>query len=112
VVITCTRGDLGEVSDPALLGGGSLDEPRQRELVAALHQREVVAELRQRELVAATTTLGVQRLVQLGYLDSGMAGTPENQRPGAFAGADVAEGAGRVAEVLRVERQLVLIAYD
>src|SRR5436309_15279207 len=69
IVVTCTRGDLGEVRDPSLVG-------------------QNVAEVRQRELRLATQTLGVSRLVELGYLDSGMVGTPENDRPGAFCRAD------------------------
>src|SRR3989442_12296799 len=66
IVVTCTRGDLGEVRDPALLVDA-----------------QTVADLRDRELDAAIRRLGVSRLVRLGYSDSGMAGWPENQRPGA-----------------------------
>src|SRR6266487_7063975 len=73
VVVTCTRGDLGEVRDPDLLA--DVD----------------VAALRARELDAATRRLGVSRVVKLGYSDSGMAGWPENRRPGAFFAADLAE---------------------
>src|SRR6185436_13973738 len=66
IVVTCTRGDLGEVRDPGLsLAGG-------------------VGSLRDRELAAAARCLGVSRLVNLGYFDSGMAGWAENHRPGAF----------------------------
>src|SRR5438132_220135 len=95
VVVTCTRGDLGEVRDPALLAGtGS------------------VADLRDRELDAAAHRLGVRRLVRLGYSDSGMAGWPENHRPGAFFGADLPDAAARVVEVIEQERPQVMLAYD
>src|SRR6202023_2734535 len=66
VVVTCTTGDLGEVRDPNLANEGS------------------VGALRQRELEAATRRLGVSRVIQLGYGDSGMAGWPSNHRHGAF----------------------------
>jgi N-acetyl-1-D-myo-inositol-2-amino-2-deoxy-alpha-D-glucopyranoside deacetylase len=93
IVITCTRGDLGEIADPALRG-------------------QNVAVIRERELNQAIKTLGVSRLVQLGYSDSGMAGVPENDRPGAFFGAELNEAAGKVVEVLDEEQPQVLIGYD
>jgi LmbE family N-acetylglucosaminyl deacetylase len=95
VVVTCTRGDLGEVRDPDLLAGGGS-----------------VADLRDRELDAAARRLGVSRVVRLGYADSGMAGWPENHRPGAFFAADLAEAAERLADVIRQERPQVMLAYD
>jgi N-acetyl-1-D-myo-inositol-2-amino-2-deoxy-alpha-D-glucopyranoside deacetylase len=93
IVVTCTRGDLGEVSDPRLLEGS-------------------VGSLRDRELEAAVRCLGVSRLVNLGYFDSGMPGWPENHRPGAFFAADVAEAAERLVEVIRQERPQVIVSYD
>ncbi len=94
VVVTCARGDLGEVSDPKLI------------------THLTVAELRDRELAAAARRLGVSRVVKLGYSDSGMAGWPENHRPGAFFAADLAEAAERLVEVIRQERPQVMVAYD
>jgi LmbE family N-acetylglucosaminyl deacetylase len=95
IVVTCTTGDLGEVRDAAL-EGRAVD----------------VGALRAAELLAATRTLGVGRVVQLGYGDSGMAGTPENDRPSAFCRAHVSDAAARVMEVLQVERPAVMVAYD
>jgi N-acetyl-1-D-myo-inositol-2-amino-2-deoxy-alpha-D-glucopyranoside deacetylase len=92
-VVTCTSGDLGEVLDPALRG------------------RDVAA-LRSTELLAATRTLGVGRVIQLGYGDSGMAGTPDNDRPTAFCRADVAQVADRLVRILAEERPSVMVAYD
>jgi LmbE family N-acetylglucosaminyl deacetylase len=94
-VVTCTRGDLGEVRDPALLAGATS-----------------VADLRDRELDAAARRLGVSRVVRLGYSDSGMAGAPENRRPGAFFAADLEEATARLAEVIEQERPQVMLAYD
>jgi LmbE family N-acetylglucosaminyl deacetylase len=94
VVVTCTSGDLGQVRDASLsIDGG-------------------VAGLRGRELECAGRTLGVSRIVQLGYADSGMAGWPENHRPGAFFAADLAEAADRLLEIINAERPQVLVAYD
>jgi N-acetyl-1-D-myo-inositol-2-amino-2-deoxy-alpha-D-glucopyranoside deacetylase len=93
VVVTCTRGDLGDVLDPALVG-------------------EDVGNVRQRELEAACAILGVTRLVQLGYGDSGMAGSSDNDRVGAFWAAHVDEAAARLLEVVVEERPEVIVTYD
>jgi N-acetyl-1-D-myo-inositol-2-amino-2-deoxy-alpha-D-glucopyranoside deacetylase len=93
VVVTCTHGDLGWVFEPTLVG-------------------QDVGTLRDRELEAACSMLGVSHLVRLGYSDSGMPGAPENQRPGAFAAADLGEAADRLVRVLEDERPRVMLAYD
>jgi LmbE family N-acetylglucosaminyl deacetylase len=93
VVVTCTYGDLGEVLDPSLLG-------------------QDVGRMRQRELEAACNVLGVGRLVQLGYGDSGMPGSAENHRPGAFWVADVDEAAERLLDVITEERPQTIVTYD
>jgi len=94
VVVTCATGDLGEVSDPGLLGSAG------------------VAGLRQTELEAAAATLGVSRLVGLGYGDSGMPGWTENKRPGAFFAAPLDEASGRLLRIIDEERPSVLVTYD
>ena len=93
VVVTCTRGDLGWLLDPRLVG-------------------QDVATVRDRELRAAGRVLGVSRLAQLGYADSGIAGAPENHRPGAFLSASLDEAAQRLLEIVRQERPQVMVAYD
>lgn len=94
VLLTATRGELGEQPEGLLEPGESLVERRDREL------RE------------ACRILGVGRHEFLDYLDSGMAGTPENDRPGSFATADLEEAAAAVARVLDDEDSDVLIIYD
>ncbi|NUT96897.1 MAG: PIG-L family deacetylase [Saccharothrix sp.] len=66
------------------------------------------------ELRAAAKVLGVQRVVHLGYADSGhgavlFADPPGRQR---FVRADLDEAAGRLAEVLAEERADLLLSYD
>ncbi len=94
VLVTATRGELGEVPEGGLDPGESLTERR-------------VAELDR-----ACRILGVARQVYLDYLDSGMAGEPTNDRPGSFASADIDEAAGRLARVLADEQADVLVTYD
>jgi N-acetyl-1-D-myo-inositol-2-amino-2-deoxy-alpha-D-glucopyranoside deacetylase len=71
-----------------------------------------VATLRSRELEAACRVLGVSRLVQLDYGDSGMPGSAENQRPGAFWAAKVDAVAAPLLEVITQERPEVIVTYD
>jgi LmbE family N-acetylglucosaminyl deacetylase len=94
VLVSATRGEHGEVPDGFLAPGESLGERRSAELVAA-------AEI-----------LGVHRLEFLGYVDSGMAGTPTNDAPESFWRADPAEAAERLAAILRDEAADVLTVYD
>jgi len=54
----------------------------------------------------------VARVEYLGYVDSGMMDTPENDAPESFWQADVDEAAGRLAAILESERADVLTIYD
>lgn len=83
VLVLATRGEHGEVDDGFLAEG------------------ETLAEWREQEAHAAAGLLGVEEVVFLDYVDSGMMGTPENDLAGSFWGADVEEAAERLAAVLR-----------
>ena len=94
VLVTATRGELGEVDD------GFLDPGE------ALGARRAV------ELAEAARVLGVARQLFLGYEDSGMEGEASAERPGCFATADMDEAAGRLAAILDEEASDVLVVYD
>jgi LmbE family N-acetylglucosaminyl deacetylase len=94
VLVVATRGEHGEVDDGFLAGG------------EALWQRRV------QETHASAAILGVDRVEFLGYVDSGMMGTPENDLPASFWQADVEEAAGRLAAILTEEGADVLTIYD
>jgi LmbE family N-acetylglucosaminyl deacetylase len=94
VLVTATRGELGELPEGGLAEG------------------ETLADRRVAELAEADRILGVQRQVFLDYLDSGMDGEPANGRPGCFATADLGEAAARLAAVLVEEHADVLVTYD
>jgi LmbE family N-acetylglucosaminyl deacetylase len=64
------------------------------------------------ETHASAKVLGAARVEFLGYVDSGMMGTPENDVPGAFWQADVEEAAHKLAAILREENADVLTCYD
>ncbi|MGH2736006.1 MAG: PIG-L family deacetylase [Actinomycetota bacterium] len=94
VVVFATRGEHGEVPE------GFLDPGE------ALWERRV------KECEAAAAALGVERVEFLGYRDSGMMGTPENEAPESFWRADKDEAADRLARILKDEGADVLTIYD
>lgn len=56
--------------------------------------------------------MGIRDVFVLGYRDSGMAGTPENQHPNAFAQADRAEVVGKVVRLVREYQPQVMLTFD
>jgi LmbE family N-acetylglucosaminyl deacetylase len=94
VLVVATRGENGEV-DPGFLEPG-----------------ESLAQRRVQETRRAAELLGVERVEFLGYVDSGMAGTSENDAPGSFWSADVDEAARKLARILEEESADVLTVYD
>jgi LmbE family N-acetylglucosaminyl deacetylase len=94
VLVTATRGEHGEIVEGVLEDG------------------EPLGKRRTAELEAAAEVLGVARCEVLGYVDSGMMGAPENDRPGSFWRADLDEAAARLAAILSEERADVLTVYD
>jgi len=94
VVVICTGGEAGEISDPALA------------------TKETLGEVRRRETETATAILGASKLAWLGYRDSGMAGTPENDDERCFHRCDFEEAVGRMVRLIREERPQVMTAYD
>jgi mycothiol S-conjugate amidase len=98
VVLLCaTRGEEGDILNPRM------DQPG---------IKERMTELREAELQTACDLLGVERIYQLGYRDSGMPGTDSNQHPDAFTNADPEEAVGRIVEIIRRERPEVVLCYD
>ena len=95
VLVVATRGEHGEVDERVLDDDGE-----------ELWQRRV------KETEASADILGAQRVEFLGYVDSGMIGTPENDKSGSFWTADVDEAAERLANILREENADVLTIYD
>ena len=93
VLVVATNGDHGERPDD--LGDG-----------------ELLADRRRVETEASARTLGIARVVWLGYTDSGMTGWEQNGEPECFHRADLDEAAERLAVVLREEAADVLTIYD
>lgn len=94
VLVYATRGEVGRVAD------GFLDPG------------ETLVERRMAEAQRSAALLGVARVEWLGYQDSGMMGTPENDNPGCFWQTDVEEAAAGLAAIVRNEAADVLTIYD
>ena len=71
-----------------------------------------IKEIRAIELAAALKVLAVKTVYYLGYRDSGMAGSPENDHPQAFARADIREATARLVEIIRRVRPQVMVTYN
>ena len=99
-LITCTRGEEGEVLVPELAHLASSAEDK-------LGTHRVI------ELANAMKELGVKDHRFLGnYRDSGMMDTPQNQHPDCFWRADVDEAARKLALIIDEIRPQVMITYD
>jgi LmbE family N-acetylglucosaminyl deacetylase len=93
-LICATRGEVGEIADPALA------------------TPENLGQVREGEMRAAAALLGIHSLWFLGYRDSGMAGTAENEDPRAFAQANPAEVVGKLVAIIRSFRPQVMVTFD
>ena len=102
-LITCTRGELGEVVR---------DDLQHR----TWQQDDTLGELREQEMAAASVALGLTDHRWLGgaarWRDSDMEGRPGNGDPRSFWQADLGEAAAVLADVLREIRPQVVITYD
>jgi LmbE family N-acetylglucosaminyl deacetylase len=99
VLVTCTNGECGDALD-----GAKPD--------ADHHDADEVAKIRAVELDNAVKILGIDRLVRLGYRDSGMKGWPQNEDPESFWATPLDEAAKKLAEVLLEERPQVVMTYN
>ena len=93
VLVVATNGEHGEVPDD--LGPG-----------------ESLVDRRRSETEHSAEVLGIDRIVWLGYRDSGMTGWDANGHPDSFANADLDEAARRLADVLVEEAADALTIYD
>lgn len=92
--VCATRGEVGH-ADPELLAGYNS-----------------VADLRTKELACAAGHLGLSGLHFLGYHDSGMENTPENQNPDCLFQAPMEEVVERITRLIRRIRPQVVLTFD
>ena len=97
VLVTCTRGEMGEIVVP------ELDTPDN-------HRR--LGELRAVELERAMGALGVTEWENLGYRDSDMMGRSGNRDARCFWQANLDEAIGRLVFLVRTYRPDVMTTYN
>ena len=93
-LVCATRGEVGEIADPALA------------------TPENLGHVREGEMRAAAEVIGVRNLWFLDYRDSGMAGTPENADHRSLAQASAADVVGKLVAIIRQFRPQVLVTFD
>ena len=93
-LICATRGEVGSL--PAEMEG----------------KVDNIADLREHELRCAAEILGLKEVIFLGYRDSGMPGSLDNQHPNALCAAPVEEVAEKVEEYIRSIKPHVIITFD
>ena len=93
-LVCATRGEAGDVDEPYLEGFST------------------IAERREAELRCAAMKLGLAGVQFLGYRDSGMPGTHDNQHPQALINAPLEHVAAQVANAIRKLRPQVVLTFD
>jgi LmbE family N-acetylglucosaminyl deacetylase len=93
-LVCATKGEAGEISD------SSLATP------------ENLGAVRERELRCACDVIGIDELFLLGYCDSGMQGTPANERSTAFIKAADEEVQRKLVEIYRRFKPDLVITFE
>ena len=93
-LVCATNGDVGEISDP------SLATP------------ETLAHVRQEELRQAAAVTGMKDVRFLGYRDSGMPGTEDNNHPKSLYQAPSENVVGQLVDTIRQVRPELIITHD
>ena len=103
-LVTCTRGEEGEVLVPGLSH-------------LASSEKDLLGHHRETELANAMKVLGITDFRFLGapttqFRDSGMMGTDSNERPDVFWQADLDTAATILVDVIEEVKPHILITYD
>ncbi|HEX7556596.1 MAG TPA: PIG-L family deacetylase, partial [Leptolinea sp.] len=93
-LICATRGEVGEMPEEMMAGFNTIGEKRED------------------ELRCAGDLLGLKSIFFLGYRDSGMPNSVDNQHPQALAAQPVEKVAEEVARYIRKLRPQVVITFD
>ena len=93
-LVCATNGDAGEISDPELA------------------TRETLAQVRRHELRQAMDITGVHDIRFLGYRDSGMADTEDNNHPDSLFQAEADHVTDQLVAIIREVRPQLVITFD
>lgn len=73
---------------------------------------ETLAAVREQEMLCAAHTLGIEQVTFLGYRDSGMAGTEDNQYPNAYVNSIEEDVVPRLVKIIRRLRPQVILTFE
>ena len=93
-LVCATRGEVGEISDPVLATPNTLPS------------------VREQELLFSAETLGIEEVVFLGYRDSGMIGTLDNEHPDAFILANEEEVIAKLVGIMRQVKPQIVLTFE
>jgi N-acetyl-1-D-myo-inositol-2-amino-2-deoxy-alpha-D-glucopyranoside deacetylase len=93
-LLCATRGEVGEVDEKFMRGFASIGERRES------------------ELRCAAKLLGITEVHFLGYRDSGMPGSPDNQHPQALVAQPLDQVAADVVHFIRLIRPQIVLTFD
>ena len=92
--VVTTRGEAGEIADPALA------------------TPENLGIVREGEMRCSAQTLGMADVTFLDYRDSGMDGSADNQHPDAYINADDEEVVAKLVAIIRRVRPHVILTFE
>lgn len=93
-LICATRGEAGGITQEGL----------------GIHK--TIGELREAELHCAAEIIGIKEIAFLGFRDSGMDGTPDNQNPLALINQNIEKVAVSIAGYIRTIKPEIVITHD
>ena len=93
-LICATRGELGEISDPALA------------------TPETLGVVREQEMRTAAARAHIEQVWFLDYRDSGFVNSPRNHDAEAFINANPEEVVGRIVRIIREFQPQVIVTFD
>ena len=96
VLVCCTGGEAGDILNPALQNPET---------------EENLPQVRAEELSLSAKIIGYNRVVMLGYRDSGMPESEHNDNPEAFTNAPFDEAVGKLVAIIREEKPQVIVTY-
>ena len=92
--VCATRGEAGEIAPESSATPATLAAVREQEMLCAAH------------------TLGIQQVHFLGYRDSGMDGTADNQHPNAYVNSLTDEVVPQLVKIIRLLRPQVILTFE
>ena len=93
VLVCCTGGEAGDILNPALQNSET---------------EENLPQVRAEELALSAKIIGYNRVVMLGYRDSGMPESEHNDNPEAFMNAPFDNAVGKLVTIIREEKNILL----